>query len=174
MKTKAIVLMFTLVFALAMMAQTATQTTPAPAAGDKANTCACCNHDKTDAKSGDKCPMMKDGKMADGKSCCGDGCCKDGKCDMAAHKGHDMASGKSCCGEGCCKGGKCEMAAHKDGKAGCCGDKCPMMKGEKSTAKSSGNDDCCQKTAAVSCCAKGAACCRGGYMPCCGHDKTAA
>jgi hypothetical protein len=46
-----------------------------------------------------------------------------------------------------------------------------MKKGDKSTAKANGKDDCCQKTAAVSCCAKGAACCRGGYMPCCDPNK---
>ena len=166
MKTKVMVVLFTMLFAVAMMAQTATPA--APAAGDKASGCPCC--------SGDKCPMMKDGKMADGKSCCGDGCCKDGKCDMAAHKGHTMADGKSCCGEGCCKDGKCSMTAHKDGKGGCCGDKCPMMKkGDKSAAKPSGKDaDCCKTKAESSCCHTAAACCKGGYMPCCGRDKTAA
>ena len=82
-----------------------------------------------------------------------------------------MAKGKDCC-----KDGKCTMAANKDGKGGCCGDKCPMMKkGEKTAAKSSGkNDGCCKTTASTSCCAKGAACCKGGYMPCCGRDKAAA
>jgi hypothetical protein len=161
MKTKWMVLVVTLLFALGMMAQT---TTSAPAAGDKTKACACC--------SGDKCPIGKDGKIAKGESCCGDGCCKDGKCDMAAHKGHAMADGKSCCGEGCCKDGKCNMAA-KDGKGGCCGDKCPMMKkGEKSAAKSSGN--CCEKTASTSCCFKGAGCCKGGTMPCCDQAKAAA
>ncbi len=131
MKTKWMALIITFVFALGMMAQTATQAAPAaPAAGDKASACSCCT--------GDKCPMGKDGKMAKGESCCGEGCCKDGKCNMAAHKGHTMANGKPCCGEGCCKDGKCNMAANQDGKGGCCGDKCPMMKGEKSTAKSSG------------------------------------
>jgi len=152
------------VFALGMMAQTATPA--APATGEKSSSC--CN---------DKCPMGKDGKMADGKSCCGDGCCKDGKCDMAAHKGHAMANGKSCCGEGCCKDGKCEMAANKDGKTGCCGDKCPMMKkGEKSAAMPSAKskDNCCEKAAEVSCCRGGAGCCKGGSNPCCGRDKTAA
>jgi hypothetical protein len=138
------VVVFTMLFALAMMAQTATQTAPAaPATGDNAQACGCCDHDK--------CPMMKDGKMADGMSCCGkDGGCKDGKCDMKAHKDGKMA---------CCSGDKCAM---KDGKMasgkGCCG-------------KDGG---CCKTTASTSCCAKGAACCKNGTMPCCGQDKVAA
>lgn len=168
MKTKVMVVVVTMLFALSLMAQTATQTAPAStAAGDAAKTCACCSGDKADAKAGDKCPMMKDGTMADGMACCGKdgGCCKDGKCDMAAHKDGRMA---------CCSDGKCNMAAHKEGK-GCCGDKCPMMKGEKSGAKSSGkNDGCCKTTAAVSCCAKGAACCKNGNLPCCDASRTAA
>ena len=166
MKTKWMVLVVTMLFALAMMAQTATQTAPAaPATGDKASSCACCNHDMAGMKPGDKCPMMKDGKMADGKSCCGEGCCKDGKCQMADNK-----DGKSCC-----SGGKCAMMSKGDAKGGCCGDKCPMMKkGEKSAAKLSGKaDNCCKTTAKVSCCRPGAACCKGGYMPCCSRDQTA-
>ena len=88
MKTKLMVVVITMLFAMAMLAQTATQTPPAaPATGDKAGACPCC--------SGDKCPMGKDGKMADGKSSCGEGCCKEGKCDMAAHKGHAMAKAGS-------------------------------------------------------------------------------
>ena len=68
MKTKVMIVVVTMLFALAMMAQTAIQAAPAaPAAGDKAGTCACC--------SGDKCPMGKDAKMAEGKSCRGEGCC---------------------------------------------------------------------------------------------------
>jgi len=112
MKTKVMVMLLTLVFALGMMAQTATPVAPAA------------------TKTGDKCPMMKDGKMADGKSCCGDKCCTGDKCNMAAHKGQKTSDNQACCsGEnGCCKDGKCEMAANKDGKGGCCGDKCPMMK----------------------------------------------
>src|SRR5271166_3087653 len=67
MKTKAMVVLFTMLFAMAMMAQTATPAAPAaPAAGDKAGACACCGHDMANMKAGAKCPMMKDGKMADG------------------------------------------------------------------------------------------------------------
>jgi hypothetical protein len=141
MKSKILVIATTLLMALAMMAQTATQATPA-APADKANTCACCNHDKADAKPGEK------------MECCGKdgGCCKDGKCDMKAHKDGKMT---------CCSGDKCPMMSQKDGKAGCCGDKCPMMKSGKTTAE-------------VSCCAKGAACCKGGAMPCCSRDKVVA
>ncbi len=145
MKTKWIVFGITLVFALAMVAQTASQAAPAaPAAGDKASACPCCAHNMANMKSGDKCPMMKDGKMAKGASCCGKdgGCCKDGKCDMKAMKDGKMA---------CCADGKCPMMS-KDGKAGCCGDKCPMMKkGDKSSA-------------VKSCCSEGANLLQGGSI----------
>jgi hypothetical protein len=155
MKTKVMAVVSMLVFALVMMAQTATPTVPAT--GDAAKTCACCGGDKTDAKAGEK------------MDCCGKdgGCCKDGKCDMKAHK-----NGKAAC----CSGEKCAMMAQKDGNAGCCGDKCPMMKGGKPTAALShdGKDGCCKSAAAASCCAKGAACCKGGYMPCCGGENKAA
>lgn len=159
MKTKVAVILFTLVFALAMMAQTATQATPAPA-GDNAKTCACCNHDKSDAKAGEKMSgCSKDG-----------GCCKDGKCDMKAHKDGKMA---------CCSGDKCPMMSSKDGKSCCEGDKCPMMKskdGKTASGKSCCGKDggCCKTSAEASCCVKGAACCKGGYMPCCGRDKIVA
>src|SRR5271167_2624069 len=146
MKTKVMVVVSMLVFALAMMAQTAAPT--APSAGDAAKTCACCSGDKADAKTGEK------------MDCCGKdgGCCKDGKCDMKAHKDGKMA---------CCSGDKCSMTAQKDGKANCCGDKCPMMKGGKSSAglSGSGKGGFCETAKSVSCCAKGAACCKGGYMP---------
>ncbi len=152
MKTKWMIFGITLVFALAMAAQTATPA--APAAGDKASSCACCGHDMANMKPGDKCPMMKDGKMAKGASCCGkDGdCCTDGKCDMKAMKDGKMA---------CCADGKCPMMS-KDGKAGCCGDKCPMMKKGDKTA------------AAKSCCAEGASCCKDGASCCGGEHKAAA
>lgn len=135
MKTKLLVILSTLVMALALMAQSATQTTP-PATGDT-KTCACCNHDKADGK------MACSGK--DG------GCCKDGKCDMASKDGKDamtheqMMSGDdkaankcpmmakdgkmACCGKdgGGCKGGKCDMS--KDGKSCCDGMKCERKAG---------------------------------------------
>ncbi len=144
MKTKVMVVVVTMLFTLAIVAQTASQA--APATGDSANACACCDHDKADTKSGDKCPMMKDGKMADGNACCGEGCCKDGKCNMAAHK---------------------------DAKADCCGDKCPMVKdGKAAAAKSSAG--CCKTTASASCCKNAAACCKNGNLPCCDAQRTAA
>jgi len=169
------VVVVAMLFALAMVAQTESQATQAaPATGDSAKACACCGHDKADAKTGDKCPMMEAGKMADGNACCGDGCCKDGKCDMAAHKGHTMANGESGCGEGCCKDGKCNMAAHKDAKAACCGDKCPMVKDGKAAAAAKSSAGCCKTTASASCCKNAAACCKNGNLPCCDAQRTAA
>ena len=135
MKSKLLVILSTLVMALGLMAQSATQTTPPPA-GDQAKTCACCNHDKAD------------GKMACGKD---GGCCKDGKCGMMSNDGKDamtheqMMSGDNkagnkcpmmakdgkmaCCGKdgGCCKDGKCNMA--KDGKSCCNGKQCERKTG---------------------------------------------
>jgi hypothetical protein len=112
MRSKACVFFCTLLMAVMTMAQSATQTTPAPA-GDNAKSCACCN--------------QADGKMAccgKGASCCskdaecckGGGCCqgKDGKsCPMMSKD----SSGKM----SCCADGKCSMAS-KDGKS-CCGGK---------------------------------------------------
>jgi hypothetical protein len=116
------VLFLTLVLALTMVAQNATQS-PAPKSDDKA--AGCCGG--KDAKSCSKA-MHKHGKDM---GCCGG---KDAKmCDMSA-------DGKGCC-EGmkdkdgkamsCCNGKdgkmKCDMSAHKDAaNKGCCGDKCPM------------------------------------------------
>ena len=76
MKTKLMVVMVTLLFAVSIMAQAASPAAPA-APADKSSGCSCCS---------DKCPMGKDGKMADGKSCCAEGCCTDGKCNMTAQK----------------------------------------------------------------------------------------
>jgi hypothetical protein len=135
MKSKALVVLSTLVMALALMAQSATQTAPAaPPSGDDAKAGSCCNHDKAD------------GKM----SCCGKdgGCCQDGKCAMMSKDGKDamghdhMMSGDgkagmkcpmmskdgkmSCCGNdgSCCKDGKCDMAKDGKGKSCCDGMKC--------------------------------------------------
>jgi hypothetical protein len=126
MRSKLFVIFSSLVLAMAMMAQNATQSTPAPAAGES-KTCACCNHDKTDAKAGETCGKdcckegkcaMKDGKMAGGTSCCsGD------KCPMMAKDGK-MATGKMADGKSCCSGEKCPMMAKGEKHAGCC---CPNM-----------------------------------------------
>ena len=71
MKSKALVVLSTLVMALALMAQSTTQTTPAPG-GDNAKTCACCNHGQADGK------MACCGK--DAAACAKDAsCCKGGK-----------------------------------------------------------------------------------------------
>ena len=75
MKSKMLVILSTLIMALGLMAQNATQTPTAPS-GDNPKACACCNHDQSG------------GKM----SCCG----KDGKCDMAKDS-------KSCCGGKMCE-----------------------------------------------------------------------
>jgi hypothetical protein len=121
MKSKSLVMLSTLIMALGLMAQTATQTTPAPA-GDKAKSCACCNRDKNGAAA--------EGQM----TCCSKdgGCCKDGKCAMESKDGTAgmkcpmMSDDKmACCGKdgGCCKDGKCDMANAK-GKSCCEGNKC--------------------------------------------------
>ena len=112
MRNKALVVLSMLVLAVAMMAQAATQSTATTPAQD-GKTCACCNHDKADAKAGE--------------ACCKD-CCKDGKCAMMSKDGM--------------KGAKCPMMA-KDGKAAdhkmcCSGDKCPM-----SDKNNNGKGSCC-------------------------------
>jgi hypothetical protein len=113
MKSKILVLLSTVVMALALMAQSTTQSSP-NTGSDNAKTCACCNHDQADGK------MTCSGKAA----CCGQGsacgkgasCCqgKDGKaCPMMSK---DQAGNMTCCARG-----KCSMAS-KNGK-GCCGSK---------------------------------------------------
>jgi hypothetical protein len=107
MKSKVLILLSTLVMALAMMAQSAPQTTPSTD-NSTAKSCACCNHEQAD------------GKM----SCCG----KDSKCgakDGDCCKGKDgkacaMMSKSSDGKAACCSGGKCPMMSKKDGKS-CCG-----------------------------------------------------
>ena len=107
MKSKVLVLLSTLVMALAMMAQSTPQTTPSTD-NSTAKSCACCNHEQAD------------GKM----SCCG----KDSKCgakDGDCCKGKDgkacaMMSKSSDGKAACCSGGKCPMMSKKDGKS-CCG-----------------------------------------------------
>ncbi len=127
MKSKMLVILSTLVMALGLMAQNATQTPTAPS-GDNPNACACCNHGQAGGKMSccgkdGKCGQMsKDGK--DATMSHGDMMSKDSKggmkCPTMAKADKD---GKmSCCGKngGCCKDGKCEMS--KDSK-GCCGGK---------------------------------------------------
>jgi hypothetical protein len=110
MKSKALLLASTLLMALALMAQTTTQT--APTTGDNtAKACACCNHDQADGKK-----MACCGKDA---KCCASGgdCCegKDGKtCPMMSKD----SSGKM----SCCADGKCSKMSKKEG-TGCCGGK---------------------------------------------------
>ncbi len=124
MKSKMLVILSTLVLALGLMAQNATQTPAAPS-GDSSKACACCNHDQADGKMAccgkdGKCGQSKDGKgaaMSHNEMMSKDG--KSGmKCPMMAKNDGKM----SCCGKdgGCCKDGKCNMA--KDSK-GCCGGK---------------------------------------------------
>jgi hypothetical protein len=131
MKSKMLVILSTLVMALGLMAQNATQTPAAPS-GDNPKACACCNHDKADGKMSccgkdGKCGQMsKDGKdamMSHDEMMSKDS--KGGmKCPMMAKSdGKDGKDGKmSCCGKdgSCCKDGKCDMAK---GTKGCCGGK---------------------------------------------------
>jgi hypothetical protein len=108
MKSKALIVLSTLVMALALMAQSTTQPTATPNSDNKA--CACCNHDKADAKM--SC-CGKDGACAKDGACCQG---KDGKkCAMMSKD----SSGKSdCCGEG-----KCPMTAKDKSGKSCCGGK---------------------------------------------------
>ena len=105
MKSKLLVIVSTLIMALALMAQSATQTTPPPA-GDQAKTCACCNHDKAEGK------MSCSGKD-------GNCCCKDGKCDMMSKDDKDAMTHEHMSGDDKAAN-KCPMMA-KDGKMSCCG-----------------------------------------------------
>lgn len=107
MKSKALILLSTLVMALALMAQSAPQTTPSTDTGT-AKSCACCNHDQADGKM--SC-CGKDSKCSakDGECCKG----KDGKACPMISKSSD---GKTTC----CSGGKCPMMSKKDAKS-CCG-----------------------------------------------------
>ncbi len=117
MKSKALIFASTILMALALMAQSATQSAtqsaPAPDDNAAAKSCACCNHDKADGK------MSCCGK--DSKCCGKDGTCCQGKDGKTCAMMSKDANGKmSCCGEG-----KCPMMSKKDGKAAksCCGGK---------------------------------------------------
>ena len=128
MKSKMFVILSTLIMALGLMAQKATETPTAPS-GDNPKVCACCNHDQADGKMSccgkdGKCDKLstdgKDATMSHDEMMSKDS--KGGmKCPMMA-KGSDKDSKMSCCGKdgSCCKDGKCDMA--KDGKS-CCGGK---------------------------------------------------
>ena len=128
MKSKMLVTLSTLVMALGLMAQNATQTPAAPS-GDSPKTCACCNHNQADGKMAccgkdGKCGQSKDGK--DGAMSHDEMMSKDGKsgmkCPMMA-KGESKDGKMACCGgkdSGCCKDGKCDMAK---GSKSCCGGK---------------------------------------------------
>ena len=108
MKSKALVVLSTLVMALALMAQSTTQTTPST--GDSAKTCACCNHDQADGK------MACCGKNA---ACCTGGNCCQGKDGKACPMTSKDQNGKMTC----CAGGKCPMMSKDKGTKSCCGGK---------------------------------------------------
>jgi len=115
MKSKALIVLSTLAMALALMAQSNTQSTPAPT-GDNAKSCACCNHNQADGK-----PAC----CGQGASCCGkDGnCCKDGSCCQGKDgKACPMMSKDQSGKMSCCSGGKCPMMSKEKGKS-CCGGK---------------------------------------------------
>jgi hypothetical protein len=116
MKSKALVILSTIVMALALIAQNTTQTPPA-ANSDNAKNCACCNHDQADGRNA--CC----GKDA---ACCGkrDACCKGGSCCRGKDgKACPMMSKDHAGNVTCCGGDKCSMTS--TGKAGksCCGGK---------------------------------------------------
>jgi hypothetical protein len=116
MKSKALVVLSTLVMALALMAQSTTQNTPAPA-GDNAKTCACCNHDQADGKM--TCCGKDAAACAKDASCCKDGKCCQGKDGKACPMMSKDQSGKMTC----CAGGKCSMMSKDKGGKSCCGGK---------------------------------------------------
>jgi hypothetical protein len=117
MKSKLLVFLSTFAMAVALFAQTASQSTPAPNDNNSGKACSCCNHDQANGKmacsgKGAKCCASGDA------SCKGSDCCKgkDGKsCPMMSK---DSDGKMSCCGGG----GKCSMMSKKEGKS-CCGGK---------------------------------------------------
>ena len=113
MKSKALILVSTILMALALMAQSTPQSTPPPT-DNSAKSCACCDHAKADGK------MACCGK---GASCCAKGaaCCKGGNCCQGKDgKACPMMSKNSSGKMACCSEGKCAMASNKDTR-GCCG-----------------------------------------------------
>ena len=129
MKSKMLVVLSTLVMALGLMAQNATQTPTAPSS-DTSKACACCNHDQA----GGKMPCCgKDGKCGqiskdkDATMSHDEMMSKDGKSGMKCPMIADNKDGKmSCCGKdgSCCKDGKCDMAKSGKGKSCCDGKMC--------------------------------------------------
>lgn len=114
MKSKALVILSTILMALALMAQSATQSSPTPG-GDNAKACACCNHDQADGRNA--C-------CGKGAACCGKGnaCCKGASCCQGKDgKACPMMSKDQSGNMTCCAGGKCSMTA-RNGKD-CCGSK---------------------------------------------------
>ena len=120
MKSKILVVFSMLVMALALMAQSTTQTAPATP-GDTAKSCACCNHNQADGKMA--CCGKDAGCCKDGNCCKGSKCCqgKDGKsCPMMSKD----SSGKM----SCCADGKCSMMSENNGKGCCNGKMCQRPK----------------------------------------------
>jgi len=114
MKSKALVILSTLVMALALMAQSATQSTPT-STNENGKNCACCNHDQMDDKAA--C-------CGKGDTCCGKGndCCKGGSCCQGKDgKACPMMSKDEAGKVTCCAGGKCSMTSKDNDGKGCCG-----------------------------------------------------
>ncbi|MGD0929057.1 MAG: hypothetical protein ABR902_00265 [Candidatus Korobacteraceae bacterium] len=116
MKSKALVVLSTLVMALALMAQSTTQTNPAPG-GNNTKTCGCCNHDQADGKV--SCCGKDATACAKDASCCKDGKCCQGKDGKACPMMSKDQNGKMTC----CAGGKCSMMSQNKGDKSCCGGK---------------------------------------------------
>jgi hypothetical protein len=113
MKSKALIIASTLLMALALMAQSTSQSTPVPA-DNNAKSCACCDHAKADGKM--SCCGKDASCNAKGATCCkGGSCCKDKDGKTCGMMSKDSNSKMTCCADG-----KCAMADSKDNK-GCCG-----------------------------------------------------
>jgi hypothetical protein len=112
-------LLFTLMFAVSMWAQTAAPS-PADKSTDTKATASCCKDGSCCRKGADCCK----GKMAKA-DCCKEGasCCKDG----AACCGKDKTAKADCCKEGaaCCKNGAdcCKHEVASASAKNCCGGK---------------------------------------------------
>lgn len=113
MKSKVLIIASTLFMALALMAQSTSQNTPAPA-DNNAKSCACCGHSKADGKTA--CCGKDASCCAKGAACCKSGTCCQGKDGKACAMMSKDPKGKMAC----CADGKCSMASGNDNK-GCCG-----------------------------------------------------